>query len=86
MSDKTPVRVTLGGAFRPWTEGGETFEFEPGTLKSILRELDRKFPGLGHVLEEDTAVAIDGVIHEIIYTQPLSPGCDVYFIPRIESG
>ena len=87
MSEDTlPVKVTLGGAIRPWTEGGETFEFKVGTLRGVLRELDRLYPGLGHVLEEDTAVAIDGVIHDIIYTQPLRPGCEVFFIPKIESG
>lgn len=87
MSDeKAAVKVTLTGAFRPWTEGGETFELQVTTLKGVLRELDRMYPGLGHVLEEDTAVAVDGVIHEIVYTQVLRPGCEVYFIPRIESG
>lgn len=83
---RASVKVTLTGAFRPWTEGGETFEFEVTNLKGVLRELDRMYPGLGHVLEEDTAVAIDGVIHEIVYTQVLRPGCEIYFIPHIESG
>lgn len=86
MSETVPVKVVLNGAFRPWTEGGETFEIHAGTLKGVLRELDRLYPGLGEVLEEDTAVAIDGVIHEIVYTQKLNPGSEIYFIPKIESG
>lgn len=83
---KVAVNVTLTGAFVPWTEGGETFEFQVSTLRDVLRELDRLYPGIGRVLEEDTAVAINGVIHEIIYTQVLQPGSEVFFIPKIESG
>jgi molybdopterin converting factor small subunit len=56
------------------------------TVRAVLRELDAKYPGLAAFLEEESAVAIDGVIHEIIYTQPLAPGSEIYFIPRLESG
>jgi len=44
------------------------------------------FPGLGETLEEETSIAIDGVIHEVDYTQPVKPGAEVFFIPRIEGG
>jgi hypothetical protein len=56
------------------------------TVRGVLRELDARYPGLAAMLEEESAVAIDGVIHEIIYTQPLMPGAEVYFIARLESG
>jgi sulfur-carrier protein len=81
-----PVRVTLTGAFRPYTEGGETFELQVRTIRGLLRALDERYPGLGEVLEQDTAIAIDGVIHEVVYTHRLRPGAEVYFIPRLESG
>ena len=32
------------------------------------------YPGLGHHLEEETTVAIDGQIHETAYFQPIRPG------------
>ncbi len=89
MPDATqlaPVKVTLTGAFKPFTQGGETFELHVRTIRGLLRELDQLYPGLGEVLEEDTAIAIDGVIHEVVYTHPLRPGAEVYFIPRLESG
>lgn len=81
-----PVRVTLTGAFEPYTRGGETFELQVKTLRGVLSALDRLHPGLGQLLEEESAVAVDGVIHEVVYTQPLAPGCEVFFIPRLESG
>lgn len=81
-----PVRVTLTGALPPFTDGEQTFELQVSNMRGLLRALDQQFPGLAEVLEEDTAVAIDGVIREVVYTQVLAPGCEVFFIPRLESG
>lgn len=81
-----PVKVTLTGAFEPFTRAEETFELEVSSVRALLREIDQRYPGLAAVLEEDSAVAIDGVIHEIVYSQQLTPGAEVYFIPRLESG
>jgi hypothetical protein len=42
-------------------------------LRGVIREMDRLYPGLGHHLEEETTVAIDGQIHETAYFQPIPP-------------
>jgi molybdopterin converting factor small subunit len=81
-----PVKVTLTGAHEPYTSGEQVFEFEVQTLRALLSALDKLHPGLAALLEQDSVVAIDGVIHEIVYTHRLSPGCEVYFIPKLESG
>ena len=83
---RAPVRVTLTGALPPFTSGEMSFELSVTNMRALLSALNERFPGIGEVIEEDTAVAIDGVIHEIIYTQALPPGCEVFFIPRLESG
>ena len=51
-----------------------------------IKALDKLYPGLGAHLEEETTVAIDGEIHEVGYLQPLHPGSEVFFIPKIEGG
>lgn len=84
--NSNPVKVTLTGAFEPFTKGEEVFEAQASTIRALLREIDKRYPGLAAVLEEDSAVAIDGVIHEIVYTHSLTPGAQVYFIPRLEGG
>lgn len=81
-----PVRVTLTGDFEPFTRAGEVYELRVDTVRGLLRALDERHPGLAALLEEESAVAIDGVIHEVVYTHRLAPGCEVYFIPRLESG
>ena len=83
---RAPVKVTLTGSFEPFTTGEQVLELDVSTVRALLRELDRRYPGLAAVLETDSAVAIDGVIHEIVYTHQLEPGAEVYFIPRLESG
>ena len=40
------------------------FEIEAKNLRGVIREMDKLHPGLGHHLEEETTVAIDGQIHE----------------------
>jgi hypothetical protein len=71
-------------------------DFQPMSFKEIaakkaltggpIKEMDRHYPGLGHHLEEETTVAIDGAIHETAYFQPIRPGCEVFFIPKLEGG
>jgi hypothetical protein len=53
--------------------------------RGVTKEMDRLYPGLGHHLEEETTVAIDGQIHEPAYFQPIRPDCEVFFIPKLGS-
>jgi sulfur-carrier protein len=61
-------------------------EVEAKNVRGVIREMDKLYPGLGHHLEEETTVAIDGQIHETAYFQPIRPGCEVFFIPKLEGG
>jgi len=81
------VRVMLTGGFsRRYTDGVREFEVQARTVRGVIRAMDELFPGLGEHLEEETSIAIDGVIHEVVYTQVIRPGGEVFFIPRIEGG
>ena len=82
-----PARVVFTTGFsRRYTNGQREFEIVATTLRDVIKELDRQFPGLGEVLEEETGVAINGDLHEPGYFQPVPPGAEVFFIPRIEGG
>ncbi len=48
--------------------------------------MDRLYPGLAEHLEEETSLAVNGVIHEVVYTQIIPADAEVFFIPRIEGG
>jgi len=75
-----------GGFSRRYTGGEREFIIEARSLRGVIKALDQLYPGLGHHLEEETTVAIDGEIHEVGYLQPLRHGSEVFFIPKLEGG
>jgi sulfur-carrier protein len=70
--------VFTAGFSRRYTGGVREFEIEAKNLRGVIREMDKLYPGLGHHL--------DGQIHETAYFQPIRPGCEVFFIPKLEGG
>ena len=84
----TPARVVLSSGFsRRYTGGVREFEVEAKTLRDVIKEMDRRFPGLGEHLEEETTVAIDGEIHDQPgYFQAIRQGSEIFFIPKLEGG
>jgi sulfur-carrier protein len=82
------AHVTLSSGFsRRYTGGTREFDIEATTMRDVLTELDRRYPGLGEHLIGETTVAIDGAIHdEPAYCQKVRPGCEIFFIPKLEGG
>ena len=81
------VKVTFTAGFsRRYTASIREIEVQAKNIRGVIRAMNELFPGLGETLEEETSIAIDGVIHEVDYTQPVKPGAEVFFIPRIEGG
>jgi len=86
MSD-APARVVFTSGFSlRYTGGVREFAITARNMRGVIKEMDRLYPGLGEHLEEETTVAIDGELYEVDYSQPLRPGSEVFFIPRIEGG
>jgi len=82
------AHVVLSSGFsRRYTGGQREFDIEATTMRDVIRALDKLFPGLGEHLEEETTVAIDGEIHDQpTYFQKVRPGCEIFFIPKLEGG
>ena len=80
-------RVVLAGmAARKFTGGLTEFEVEANTVRRMIAELDRRYPGLGHQIDEGMAVAINGEIYQDAYMAPLEPDSEVVLIPKIGGG
>ena len=86
MSEAAARVVFTTGFSRRYTGGVKEFEIDAKTLGGVIKEMDRRFPGLGEHLEEETTVAIDGEIHDVGYYQPVGPASEVFFIPKLEGG
>jgi molybdopterin synthase sulfur carrier subunit len=86
MAEMTARVVLSSGFSRRYTGGVREFQIEAKSLRGVIKALDHLYPGLGEHLEGETTVAIDGEIYEIGYLQPLRPGSEVFFIPKLEGG
>jgi molybdopterin synthase sulfur carrier subunit len=81
-----PKVVITGQAARRFTGGQTEVEIEADTVRRMITELDRRFPGLGHQIDEGMAVAIDGEIFQDAYQARLGPDSEVVLIPKIGGG
>ena len=73
-------------AARRFTGGLGEFDVEANTVRRLIIELDRRYPGLGEQIDESMAVAIDGEIFQDAYLAPLKPDSEVVLIPKIGGG
>ncbi len=80
------VVLSSGSASNQLTGGVTEFEVEATTFRRLIIELERRFPGLGHQVEESMAIAIDGEIYQDAYSVELRPGSEIVLIPKIGGG
>ncbi|MFN4090794.1 MAG: MoaD/ThiS family protein [Alphaproteobacteria bacterium] len=81
------ARVFVSGSIAGRLTGGQTeFEVKADTVGRLVRELDRRFPGIGDQIEESMAVAIDGVICQDTLLEPIPPDAEIHLIPKIAGG
>ncbi len=80
------VVLSSGSASLELTGGVTAFEVEATSFRRLILELEARFPGLGHQVEESMAVAIDGEIYQDAYAAPLRPGSEIVLIPKIGGG
>ena len=73
-------------AARAFANGETQVEVEACDVRSLLRVLDQRFPGIGQRLRTGTAVAVDGEIFQDPYLEAVKPDSEVYFLPAIEGG
>ena len=81
-----PHVVMTGIAVHRLTGGLTEFDVEANTVRRLITELDRRFPGLGHQIDEGMAIAIDGEIYQDAYGVALKPDSEIYIIPKIGGG
>lgn len=82
-----PTVVLSSGSTASQFTGGQTeFEVEATNFRRLIQELDRRFPGLGEQVEENMAIAIDGVIYQDAYDATFAASGEICLIPKIGGG
>lgn len=80
------VRVLLSSELQPLAGGVAELTFEAADVRALFDQLHRRYPALAEHVQAHSALAIDGVIYQRPFAEPLKPHCEIYFIPRIAAG
>ena len=78
--------VILPSRLAKWTGGALQLEIDAANVRQLIAALDERFPGVGEVLRDGTAVAIDGEIINDPLLEPIEPDSEVHFLPPISGG
>ncbi len=80
------ARVFLASTLRRFTGGVEEVETEATTVRSLIADLDRRFPGLGEHLRSGLAIAIDGEIMADALYETVPEEAEIHFLPPMGGG
>ena len=80
------ARIVLSGNLRLYTEGVTELELESGSIRSLIRELRRRYPDIPEDIEDELAISIDGVLHQDDWFAKIGPESEVHLLPRISGG
>ena len=80
------IKVFLGSNLKNFTNGMEELEVEATSVKSLIAEMDRRYPGIADALESGFALAIDGEVIANPGYEKLAEVSEVRFLSPLRGG
>ena len=80
------IKVFLGSNLKNFTNGVDELELEATSVKSLIAEMDRRYPGITDALESGFALAIDGEVIANPGYEKLEEVSEVRFLSPIQGG
>ncbi len=80
------IKVFLGSNLMNYTNGLEVLELEATSVRSLIKALNRKYPGIEDALESGFALAIDGEVIANPGYEKLTEASEVRFLSPIQGG
>ena len=80
------IKVILGSNLKNFTNGVEELEVEATSVKSLIAEMDRRYPGIADALESGFALAIDGEVIANPGYEKLAEVSEVRFLSPLRGG
>jgi molybdopterin converting factor small subunit len=84
--------VIIPALMRPLTNGHDRVAVRGATVRAVIDDLERQFPGIkAHLIEDEdlrpgVAVSIDGEMGIGGLLDPVKENSEVYFLPAIGGG
>ena len=80
------IKVILGSNLKNLTNGVEELEVEATSVKSLIAEMDRRYPGIADALESGFALAIYGEVIANPGYEKLEEASEVRFLSQMRGG
>ena len=80
------IKVFLGSNLKNFTNVVEELELEATSVKSLIAEMDRRYPGIADALESGFALAIDGEVIANPGYEKLAEVSEVRFLSPLRGG
>ena len=80
------IKVILGTNLKNITNGLDELEVEATSVKSLIAEMDRRYPGIADALESGFALAIDGEVIANPGYEKLKEVSEVRFLSPLKGG
>ena len=80
------IKVFLGSNLKNFTNGVEELEVEATSVKSLIAEMERQYPGIADALESGFALAIDGEVIANPGYEKLEEVSEVRFLSPMRGG
>ena len=80
------IKVFLGSNLKNITNGVEELEVEATSVKSLIAEMDRRYPGIADALDSGFALAIDGEVIANPGYEKLKDVTEVRFLSPMQGG
>lgn len=80
------ARVFLPQPLHPLTGGATEWESSAGDYRSLMAELEHRFPGFRAAIERDFALVIDGDIIDQPLLETLPADAEIHFLHRLGGG
>ena len=80
------IKVFLGSNLKNFTNGMEELEVEATSVKSLIAEMERQYPGIADALESGFALAIDGEVIANPGYEKLAEVSEVRFLSPMRGG
>ena len=78
------IRLFLATHLQSFTDGVEEVEVEVSSVRSLIKELDRWYPGIAEALKSGFAVAINGEVIAYSTYEQIPDGAEVHFLSAIQ--
>ncbi len=80
------IKVLLGSNLKNFTNGLEELEVEATSVKSLIAEMERQYPGIADALESGFALAVDGEVIANPGYEKLAEVSEVRFLSPMRGG